>query len=65
MPTESRTSQLQLIWGAEAISAEIGCDRRRAFYLLEQGEIPAKKVGGKWVVERSQLREFFLRQDVA
>jgi hypothetical protein len=53
-------TELQLIWGAEAIGAEIGCDRRRAFYLLESGELPAKKVGGRWVAERETLRNFFL-----
>ncbi len=58
-------SEIVLIWGAKAIGAEIGVDDRRAFYLLERGEIPAKKVGGKWVAERSKLRNFFLRDDVA
>jgi hypothetical protein len=55
---------LDLIWGADAISAVIGCDRRRTFYLLEQGEIPAKKVGGRWVIERGKLLRFF-REDAA
>ena len=54
------TKALDLIWGADAIAAELGCDRRRAFYLLEKGEIPAKKVGGKWVVRRDELHAFFM-----
>ncbi len=48
-----------LIWGASAIALELGTTRRRAFYLLETGEIPARKVGGRWVVECNELRGFF------
>lgn len=59
MDTSSKAPDLQLLWGAGAIATELGCDRRRAFYLLEKGEIPAKKVGGKWVVRRDELHAFF------
>lgn len=50
---------LRLIWGAEAIGAEIGVCRRRSFHLLEKGRIPGKKVGGRWVVDRTTLHSFF------
>jgi hypothetical protein len=50
---------MALIWGAEAIARELGTNRRRAFHLLETGEIPAKKVGGRWVAERNVLAAFF------
>ena len=51
---------LDLLWGAEAIGGAIGVSTRRAFTLLEGRQIPAKKVGGRWVAERSALRGFFL-----
>lgn len=51
---------LELLWGAEAIGDALGVSTRRAFALLEGKQIPAKKVGGRWVAERSALRGFFL-----
>jgi hypothetical protein len=48
-----------LIWGVTSIAAEIGRTERQAFYLLEHGKIPAKKVGGRWCALRSGLRQFF------
>ena len=54
--------KLDLVWGAEAIAAEIGVGIRRAFYLLEKGSIPAKKVQGRWVVERRKLQAFFTEE---
>ena len=55
-------SKLDLVWGAEAIANELGVGIRRAFYLLERGALPARKVQGRWVVERSKLRAFFLEE---
>ncbi|HZK89499.1 MAG TPA: hypothetical protein VFC56_05060 [Stellaceae bacterium] len=48
-----------LLWGAEAIANEIGVSRRKAFYYLETGGIPAKKIGGLWVASRLSLRRHF------
>lgn len=56
---------LNLVWGAEAIAKEIGQGVRRTFYLLETGALPARKVGGRWVTDRQQLRDFFLSKEVA
>lgn len=50
---------LQLLWGANAISKFIGRTPRATFGMLENGELPAKKVSGSWVVDRSQLIAFF------
>lgn len=58
----TETQKLELIWGAAAIADELGVDRRKAFYLLEKGSLPAKKVQGRWVVERGKLRAFFLEE---
>ena len=43
------------LWGAAAIGWHIGRTRRQAFYLLEQGRLPAQKIGGVWVSTRSAL----------
>ena len=54
------TRVLDLIWGAEDIAATIGRSRRATFDMLEKGQLPAKKVNGRWVVERGKLIAFFL-----
>ena len=41
---------LDLIWGAKAIGEEIDRSPRQTFYLLENGTLPARKVGNLWVV---------------
>ena len=46
-----------LVWGAEQIGDVIGRPPRAAFYLLERGFLPAKKVGGRWVASRRKLLE--------
>ncbi len=54
-----------LIWGAERIAEELGLKPRQAFYMLENGQLPARKVGGRWVAERAKLRAFFLAEEEA
>jgi len=44
-----------IVWGAEAIGAVINKRRRPAFYLLESGRLPAKKIGGQWAASRRAL----------
>ncbi|MDE3796623.1 DNA-binding protein [Sinorhizobium medicae] len=51
---------LDLIWGGEEIAKVIGRTPRITFHLLEKGLLPAKKVGNRWVAERSKLIAFFL-----
>lgn len=51
---------MELVWGAEAIAKLIGRTARATFYMLDNGELPAKKVGGRWVAERSKLIAFFM-----
>jgi hypothetical protein len=53
---------MELLWGAAAIADELGIDHRKAFYLLEKGALPAKKIQGRWVVERGKLRAFFIEE---
>lgn len=51
---------IELIWGGEEIARLIGRSRRITFHLLEKGELPAKKVGGRWVADRNKLIAFFM-----
>jgi hypothetical protein len=51
------------IWNAEKIAIEAGLvdkdgnpDTRRAYYGLEKGLIPGRKVGRQWVSTRRQIR---------
>lgn len=50
---------LDLIWGAEAIGKVLGVTPRQAFHMLEKGQLPARKSGGKWVASRRRLQEHF------
>ena len=52
--------QLELVWGAASIAKLIGRSPRATFHMLDGGELPAKKVGGRWVAERGKLLNFFL-----
>lgn len=54
---------LDLVWGGEDIAKLIGRSRRITFHLLEKGELPAKKVGGRWVAERGRLVAFFTQMN--
>lgn len=57
---------LDLVWGAAAIGKLIGKPPRATFHMLEQEQIPARKVGRQWVASRKALREFFEgREDAA
>ena len=53
-PTETK-SDLDILWGATAIGEAINANRRKAFYLLEGGFIPGKRVAGRWVAVRGEL----------
>jgi hypothetical protein len=44
-----------VVWGAAAIAAVIRKKERQAFYLLEKGLLPARKLGGQWVASRKKL----------
>lgn len=43
------------VWGAKAIGAEIGKNERETWYLLERGQLPATKIGGRYVAHRAKL----------
>ena len=45
--------------GARNIADFMGVSLRRAYYLLEQGQIPAARIGEKWSARKSRLIEHF------
>lgn len=57
---DDNAAGMDLIWGAEEIAKIIGRTPRVTFHLLTTGSIPAKKVGSRWVSERSKLIAFFM-----
>src|SRR5262249_31539285 len=54
-----------LVWGCNAIAAVIRRSERSAFHLLENGFLPAKKVGGRWVASRRRLLDALTGDDGA
>lgn len=50
---------IDLVWEVDEIARVIGRNSRQTFHMLKKGEIPAKKVGGRWVAERGELVRFF------
>ena len=50
---------LDLIWGAKAIAKTIHRTPRQVNHLLDQGVLPARKVGGRWCVSLAELARFF------
>jgi hypothetical protein len=45
-----------LLTGAKAIADYIGWPLRQTFFAIEQGHLPALKVGAKWLARKSELR---------
>ena len=50
---------MDLIWGCAAIGKIIGRDARQTFHLLATGQLPGKKMGRRWYIERSKLMAAF------
>jgi hypothetical protein len=55
-PLMDMEPQEKPLWGAKAIGDELGLPERKAFYLLEKGLLPARKIGRIWVSTRKELR---------
>lgn len=65
MPDKGEQVQnIDLVWGATEIAKVIGRSARSTFHMLEKGELPARKVGSRWVADRRNLIDFF-KQGVA
>ncbi len=52
------------IWGANAIGAELGLTQRQTYWMLENGSLPARKIGNRWVADADKLHAF-IRNEVA
>jgi len=61
MDRESKAPS-HVLWGAEQIAREIG--RRQTFYLLESGQITARKAGRNWFSTKSALRAWLAGESV-
>lgn len=48
------------IWGVSKIAEEIDRSERQTFYLLQSGQVPGQKIGGRWVTTRRKLRALFV-----
>jgi hypothetical protein len=48
-----------LLWGVEDIAEAIGRSRRQTFHMLQNGRIPARKIGAFWCASRAGLRRHF------
>ncbi len=52
-----RDDQPDTVWGAAAIGDVIGVNSRQAFYMLENRQLPATKIGRRWCASRRRLRQ--------
>ena len=57
--------EAEFLWGAARIGKAIGLNPNVTFNLLRDGQIPARKIGGRWVSERNVLRRFVTPEAVA
>ncbi|PWL18128.1 hypothetical protein DKP76_10440 [Falsochrobactrum shanghaiense] len=55
----AKETALELIWGIDGISKAIGQSFAATAYMLKQGQLPAQKIGDRWVIERGELVAFF------
>jgi hypothetical protein len=56
---------LDTLWGARAIASYVGLSDRQAYYLLETGQLPGRKIGDRWVASREGLRRHLLGGEAA
>ena len=52
----SADEHLDTLWGARAIGEYVGLGERQASYLLENGHLPGRKIGDRWIATREELR---------
>ena len=44
-----------LLWGALRIGQAMNITERQASYKLESGQLPAKKIGNRWVASKTAI----------
>ncbi|MGN6143430.1 MAG: hypothetical protein ACTHOP_07565 [Mesorhizobium sp.] len=57
---DDKETELDLIWGVEAIGKLIGRTYQQTHHMLRTGKLPAKQVGERWVASRAKLIAFFM-----
>lgn len=50
-------SSSEFIWGASAIGKFLGLSTRQVYWMLENGQLPAKKIGDRWMTTKTALTE--------
>lgn len=58
----AESNELDLVWEVDAIAKLIKRTNRQTYHMLATGQLPAKKVGGKWVSSRGALLNHFEKQ---
>jgi len=55
----SAVQEMDLVWEVAEIAKLIGRSQRSTFHMLSKGDLPARKVGGRWVASKSEIERFF------
>jgi hypothetical protein len=58
---DTDTIGTDLLKGVKAIARFIDEPERRVYYLLDQGLIPAGKLGSVWIASKLKLREYYAK----
>nr|WP_304363862.1 helix-turn-helix domain-containing protein [Jiella sp. LLJ827] len=48
-----------MVWGVEAIAKLIGRTHAATYHMCANGELPARRIGRRWVAKREALERFF------
>ena len=64
MESEAHEQKPKPIWGALAISKVIAKTERATYKMLEQGVLPARKVGGRWQTEQGALERWLADEPI-
>jgi hypothetical protein len=59
MQMDTPQPTIDLVWGINAIARLIGRTDRQVFHMAKNGQIPVKKIGGRWCANRNELTAFF------
>jgi len=53
-----QNEEADLVWGAAEIARVINRDRSATYYMLSKGELPARKIAGRFVASKRRLLAF-------
>ncbi|AWC25485.1 hypothetical protein CO731_04982 [Aminobacter sp. MSH1] len=58
---ETKTEELDLIWGIEDIGKLIGRNYQQTYHMVATGKLPmVRQIGERYVVSRAKLIAFFM-----